>query len=464
MKLRSRGSGAIVMTEGVIWRQLLLFILPIVFGSFFQQLYNTTDAVIVGNFVGKEALAAVGGTTASVINLLVGFFLGLSSGGTVIIAQCYGAKWDDGLQKAIHTAIALGILGGGVLMLIGMIFAPAILSAMGTPSDVFIYAVPYMRIYFLGVIPNLLYNMGAGILRALGDSRRPLCILIASCFVNIALDILFVAILKLGSSGAALATILCQTFSCFGVLIMMVRHREASCRLHPGKLISGFDTVMLGKIIRIGLPAGIQSSMYSISNVLIQSTVNSFGTDVVASWTIYGKLEGIFWMIIGAFGVAITTFTGQNFGAQKYDRIKKGVLISWLMSAVVTITLSVFFITCGKYVFVLFNDDPEVLRLCAGHLRVIPPLLITYTAIEIISGAVRGAGDSIRPMIITLVGVCALRVVWILLVVPHFRSMVTVALSYPLTWTVTSIVFLIYYLQGGWLKRCSAQLETKPKN
>ncbi len=441
-----------MMTEGVIWKQLMLFILPIIFGSFFQQLYNTTDAVIVGNFVGKEALAAVGGSTAHIINLLVGFFIGLASGGSVIIAQYYGAKAEDRLQTAIHTTIALGIAGGCILMAIGIIFAPYMLQKMDTPADVIDYAVTYMRIYFIGVIPNLLYNLGAGILRALGDSKRPLYLLICGCFVNIILDILFVAVLRMEAAGAAWATILSQLFSCVGVLWFLIRHPSQSCRLYLRRI--RFNGMMLALILKIGFPAGIQSSLYSISNILIQSTINSFGTDTMAAWTVYGKIESVYWMIISAFGVAMCTFSGQNFGAQKYDRIKKGVKVCWLMSVAATAVIVVFCLTCGEYVCGWFNDDAAVLALCKQYLHIIPLLLVTYNTIEIICAAVRGAGDAIIPMIITLLGVCALRIVWIYTVVPVYHSMITVALSYPVTWIITSLIFLFYYLHGGWLRRC----------
>lgn len=449
---RENAGGTVLMTEGSIPQQMTLFILPIIFGSFFQQLYNTTDAIIVGRFVGKAALAAVGGATANIINLLVGFFIGLASGGAVVIAQYYGAKWEDRLQKAIHTAMALGIIGGAVLTAAGILIAPWALEKMGTPEDVIGYAVTYMRIYFIGCIPNILYNIGAGILRALGDSRHPLYILIACCGVNIVLDTLFVAVFRMEAAGAGWATILSQLFSCVGVLFCLARHREPSCRLHIGK-IPHADLSELGRIVRIGMPAGFQSSLYSISNILIQSTINSFGTDTVAAWTVYGKLESIYWMIIGAFGIAVTTFVGQNFGAQKTERIKKGVAIAWGMSMAASVAVIAVFLTCGNFVFTWYSDDPAVLTLCGEYLLLIPPLLMTYNTIEIISGAVRGAGDSVAPTVITLVGVCLLRIVWIYTVVPLHRSMTTVALSYPLTWTITSIVFFLYYIQGGWLRR-----------
>ena len=312
------------ITEGVIWKQLLIFFFPILFGTFFQQLYNTADAIIVGNFVGKEALASVGGSASTIINLLVGFFVGLSSGATVIISQYYGADNRRRVSDSVHTAIALAIAGGVVIMLIGLVSARFALTAMGTPDDILSLSLTYMKIYYLGTIPSMIYNMGSGILRAVGDSKRPLYFLIASCLVNIVLDLLFVAVLDMGVAGAAIATIASQFFSAILTLIALLRTQD-SYRLIVSKI--RFHRDLLFDIIKIGLPAGLQSAMYSISNLLIQSSINSFGTDTIAAWTAYGKVDSIFWMIMGAYGVSITTFAGQNFGAGKYDRIKKSVRI-----------------------------------------------------------------------------------------------------------------------------------------
>lgn len=439
------------MTEGVIWKLLVRFFLPILFGSLFQQLYNTADAVIVGNFVGKEALAAVGGTTGTFINLLVGFFTGLASGATVIIAQYYGAKEQDSLRRALHTGIALGIAGGAVFMVIGLVFAPAVLSAMGTPQEILGYAVTYMRIYFVGIIPGLLYNVGAGILRALGDSRRPLIVLILCCLCNIVLDILFVVVFRMGVAGAGWATTLSQVLSCICVLYFLIHMPETHCRLHLSQI--RFDRMTLYKIVQIGLPAGLQSTMYNISNVILQTKVNEFGTDTIAAWTVYSKIDAIFWMTISAFGVAITTFVGQNFGARKFDRIKRGVKVCFGMSVIASTVISVFSVTCGEWIFRMFNDDPGVLAVGQVILKTVPPLFITYNAIEIFSGAVRGCGDAVRPMLMTLCGVCVLRMVWIFAVVPLSPNIRTLILSYPITWTVTSLAFFIYYLHGGWLRR-----------
>lgn len=438
------------ITEGVIWKQLLLFFFPILFGTFFQQLYNAADAMIVGRFVGKEALSAVGGGTGTIIQVLVGFFVGLSSGGTVIISQYYGAKREEMVDYAVHTSIAFSLAAGVVMMVGGIAAAPAALAAMNTPADVMEPSLIYIRIYFLGIISNLVYNMGAGILRAVGDSKRPLYFLIASCLTNIVLDILFVVGLKMGVAGAALATILSQALSAVLVIVVLVRTRDMY-RLELKKI--RFDKRMFKRIIRIGLPAGLQSIMYSSSNVIIQSSVNSLGTDTVAAWTAYSKIDSMYWMIISAFGISVTTFVGQNYGAGKQDRVRKGVRECLAMSFGTTIVLSALLYFFGVYFYSLFTADAAVVEIGIGMLRYLAPVYFTYVAIEILSGALRGVGDCWLPMLISCVGICVLRVLWIMVVVPMRRDIYNIMFSYPLTWVTTSILFVVYYLFFSKMKR-----------
>lgn len=429
------------ITEGVIWQQLLLFFFPILFGTFFQQLYNTVDAIVVGRFVGKEALAAVGGPTGVIINLLVGFFVGLASGATVIISQYYGAKRPEMVGYAVHTSIAFSILCGGIIMVIGFFGAPLALRAMGTPGDVVEYATLYMRIYFLGTIFNLIYNIGSGILRAVGDSKRPLYFLIASCLTNIVLDLVFVVVLQMGVAGVALATILSQAVSTL-LVILVLTHTKDMHRVSFSQI--KLDKRMLHRIIRIGLPAGLQSVMYSSSNVIIQSSVNSLGTDTVAAWTAYGKIDAMFWMIVNAFGISITTFVGQNFGANKLDRVKKGIRICLAMTFGATVFMSLFLYRFGYYIYEIFTTDPAVLDIGMEILHFLVPTFFTYVIVEIYSGALRGIGDSWIPMFLTMIGVCALRVIWLLAAVPFHRTIKMIVFSYPLTWVVTSVFFLVY--------------------
>ncbi|MBQ7454877.1 MAG: MATE family efflux transporter, partial [Clostridia bacterium] len=403
------------ITEGVIWRQLLLFFFPILLGTFFQQLYNTVDAIVVGKFLGKEALAAVGGTTGTFINLIVGFFVGLSSGATVILSQYYGSRDAAGVSRAVHTAIAMAIAGGVLLMAAGLLSAPVVLVWLNTTDEVMPLALTYIRVYFCGMIPSLIYNIGSGVLRAVGDSRRPLFFLIASCLVNIVLDVVLVQGLEMGVAGASLATILSQAASAVLVLATLAR-AQGSLKLEAKKIRLHWD--LLPRIVRIGLPAGFQSVMYSLSNLTIQAAINSFGTDLTAAYTAYNKMDGLFWMVSGAFGVAITTFVAQNFGARKLDRVRKSIRVCLAMHAGTTVALSALLILLGRPLFHLFTDEELVLEYGVRIQRFLVPTFITFTLIEVFSGAMRGAGDSLRPMIMTMLGVCVLRVVWVRFVAP----------------------------------------------
>ena len=451
-KKGKQGNG---ITEGVIWKQLLIFFFPILFGTFFQQLYNTVDAVIVGRFVGKEALAAVGGSTGTLINLLVGFFVGLSSGATVIISQFYGGGREKRVSEAVHTAIAFSLACGVGLMVIGIAASPIALRAMGTPDDIMQYSLSYIRIYFLGIIPNLVYNMGAGILRAIGDSKRPLYYLMASCFTNIVLDLVLVVWLRLDVRGAAIATIVSQFVSAVLVVLQLLRTKD-SYRLVIRKIRLNLFMVM--RIVRIGLPAGLQSVMYSASNIIIQSSVNSLGTDTVAAWTAYSKIDSVYWMIISALGISITTFVGQNYGAGKLDRVKRGIYVCLGLSFLITAILSVTLYLGGGYIYLMFTADAAVIAKGMEILHFLVPAFATYVCIEVLSGALRGTGDCWIPMIMTAVGVCALRVLWILVAVPLKPDILTVVFSYPLTWSITSILFLVYFYCFSSLKKFNVPL------
>ncbi|MBQ4265748.1 MAG: MATE family efflux transporter [Clostridia bacterium] len=442
------------ITEGVIWKQLLLFFFPIVFGTFFQQLYNTADAIIVGKVVGKEALAAVGGSTGTLINLLVGFFVGVASGASVIIAQLFGARKGEDVSRAVHTTIALALASGALLTVVGLLFSENILQLMGTPQEVMSYAVPYLSIYFLGMIPQLIYNIGSGILRAVGDSRRPMLFLICAAMTNIILDIIFVLGLDMGVRGAAYATITSQLVSAL-MILGSLHNAMPVYRLHIHKI--RFHGDMLKRIVFIGLPAGLQSVMYSLSNIIIQASVNGFGTDVMAAWTAYGKVDGLFWMVISAFGVSITTFAGQNFGAHQYDRMKRSIRVCLGIAAGATVFMSALILVIGRPMLSMFTDDPYVLEIGISIIRLIVPTWIAYLCIEILAGAMRGAGDSLMPTLMTLVGVCIMRVFWVSVVVPMKHELSVLLMSYPITWVITSVMFVLYYRRGKWLNRCIAK-------
>ncbi len=430
------------ITEGVIWKQLLIFFFPLLLGTFFQQLYNTVDAIIVGQFVGKEALSAVGGTTGSLINVFVGFFVGISTGATVTISQYYGAKNKEEVNKAVHTAIAMSLAGGAIIMVLGLICAPAALRLMGTPEEIMPESITYIRIIFGGMIANLLYNVGAGILRAIGDSRRPLYILMVGVVMNIVLDSIFVIFFHWDVAGVGIATVISQIVCAALVCIRLMRTKDIyrlelkQVRFHKG---------MLKRIIKIGLPAGVQSLMYSSSNVIIQANMNSLGTNTVAAWAAYSKIDGLFWMAMSSFGISITTFVGQNYGAGYYDRVRKGVRICLRMTIAVAVGLSIVLYLGGSYVYGLFTTDPNVIEVGMEILHFMIPVFITYVCIEIFAGALRGLGNSFIPMLMTCLGVCALRVVWLLIVVPIWRNLTMVLVSYPLSWSVTSILFIFYY-------------------
>ena len=312
------------------------------------------------------------------------------------------------------------------------------------------YALVYIRIYFLGTIANLIYNMGAGILRAVGDSKRPLYFLMASCLTNIVLDIVLVVGFHMNVMGAAIATISSQAVSAILVIVVLTRTSD-SYKLIFRKLKLHY--VLVARIVRIGLPAGLQSVMYSLSNIIIQSSINSLGTDTIAAWTAYGKIDTIYWMIINAFGISITTFAGQNFGAGKYDRVRKGIRVCLGISMGATIALSLFLYFFGFYIFRLFTSDPAVLEIGLQMIHFLVPMFFTYICIEILSGGLRGVGDCWIPMIMTGLGVCVLRVLWVIFAVPYNRTMIMVAASYPITWTITSVLFVIYYVKFSKMRK-----------
>lgn len=443
---------------GSIPRQLLWFFLPIWFGTLFQQLYNTADTLIVGNFVGTQALAAVGATGAFV-QLLVGVFVGLCSGAGVVIAQSYGAGNVEAVDRQVHTALSMAVLGGAVLTVLGLVTSRGVLLLMQTPAEIIDAATLYLQIYFLGMIPQIIYNMGTNILRAVGDSKRPLYFLIIASLVNIVLDIVFVAGFSWGVAGAALATIISQlasavlTIRCLAGSNGMPWHLTAS-RMRP-------DPAVLSDICRIGLPSAAQSALYSISNIVIQAAVNGFGTTAVAAWSVYGKIDFLFWMTVSSFGIAITTFAGQNFGAQLYDRVHRGTRVCLEMAAGTTVAISLALYPLAELAFRLFSQDDAVVAQGVQMMHFLVPTYITYVCIEIFSGALRGCGDVRVPTLITVFGVCGLRVAWLLLVVPRFHTILMVEASYPITWALASLLFAVYYLRGGWMQRCIAARTAK---
>lgn len=430
------------ITEGVIWKQVLIFFVPILIGTFFQQLYNTVDAVVVGRFAGKEALSSVGGSSSQIINLVVGFFTGLSAGATVIISQYFGAENRKKLEKALHTAYAFSFVFGIIVGIGGVIATPAILEMMNTPEELLADSALYVRIYFAGLLFVLVYNMGSAILRAIGDSKRPLYYLIVCCGINTVLDLLLVLVFDMGVLGAALATLLSQAIS--AVLVtwtLMFRTAEMKLEL---KRIS-FQKDILIVMLRIGLPTGIQSSMYSISNVIVQAALNKFGVDAMASWAAFGKIDGIVWMICGAFGIAATTFVGQNFGAGKWERVRKGTRDCLLMALGSMMVLSFLITVFGGPLFTIFTSDTEVIAIGMKMVQIISPLYWVYGFIEIYSGSLRAQGSVLVTTFLTITGVCLLRIVWVMVIVPQ-GSLGELVACYPITWTVTAVAMICYYI------------------
>lgn len=432
------------ITEGVIWKQLLLFFFPIVLGTFFQQLYNTADTVVVGRFVGKEALASVGGSSAQIVNLVVGFFVGLASGATVVISQYFGAGDREHLNRTLHTAYAFSVVGSIIISVLGVLSAPWLLRLMRTPEALMADSVLYLRIYFSGILFVFIYNVGSSILRAVGDSKRPLYYLIVCCILNTILDILLVLIFHMGVSGVALATLFSQAVS--ALLITRALMLPGNLYQLELKEIRFYKAALLSLIL-IGLPTGIQSIMYASSNMFIQASLNTFGTDTIAAWTSFGKLDSFYWMINNAFGIAITTFVGQNYGAGKYDRMRKSVWVGIGMALFTALSISLLFYSTGEHLFRIFTTDDSVVSIGMRMLHMIAPAYFLFVFIELTSGALRGVGNVLVPMILTCGGVCLLRVLWILFIVPMKPTLETIIISYPITWFITAMLFIIYYLK-----------------
>ena len=447
------------ITEGVIWKQLLLFFFPILLGSFFQQMYNTVDTIIVGQFAGKLALAAVG-STGSFVNLLFGFFVGIASGATVILAQQVGARNDKGIHDAVHTGIAMAVLGGLAVTALGILIAPLMMKLINVPENIFDDALTYLRIFFAGMVASVVYNVGAGILRALGDSRRPLYFLIAGCLINVALDLLFVAIIPMGVAGAALATILSQIISAVMVVVCLMRRADASRLILREIRIVGS---ILRDILYIGIPGGLQSVMYNISNLIIMSSVNSFGSDTVAAWTAQGRMDGIIWLVMGAFGTAITTFVGQNFGAQRYDRMRQSTRTCMVMAVGTIIVVSGCLMLFCRPLLRLFTSDEAVLDIGRTIVMTICPTYVAYVAVEILAGTIRGTGEAIKPVIIIAICTCLFRVIWMMVCKYLGLGIQAVTLAYGSSWALTSVVFIVYYLRGNWLRNRIQVMGYRPE-
>lgn len=444
--MQNRSNG---ITEGVIWKQLLRFFFPILFGTFFQQMYNMVDTIVVGRYAGTTALAAVG-TCGPFVNLLFGFFVALASGATVIISQYFGSQNEQGVHDSVHTGIAMSIVGGLLVTVLGLAISPFVMDWMNVPADVRPEATLYLQIFFAGMVVCMIYNVGSGILRALGDSRRPMIYLIVCCFINIALDLLLVLVIPMGVAGVALATLIAQAVSAVLVIIALMKQTDSSRLVWKDVKIHRH---ILTDVLRIGVPSGMQSVMYSVSNIIVQTGVNSLGSTTVAAWTAFGKTDMVVWMVMGAFGTTITTFVGQNFGAQKYDRVRKSVRVCMGMTVASTMLLSVLVMLMCETLLGIFTPDREVVAVGKEILMWIGPYYTLYACIEVLAGAMRGCGDSFKPMLLTGIGICLFRALWVPLVVGQFHTIGMLGLCYPLSWGLTSVLFIVYYLRGNWMER-----------
>lgn len=438
-----------LMTEGVIWKELLFFSIPLLLGNLFQQLYNTVDSIIVGNFCGKNALAAVGSSNP-IINLLVSFFMGLSIGAGVIISRYFGARDQEKLHDAVHTSIALTLATGLFMTIFGYLASPLVLELVGTPAKVMDNSVLYLQVYFLGILGVMLYNMGSGILRAIGDSKNPLYFLIISSLTNIVLDLLFVVTFDMGIAGAAWATLISQCLSAVLTMILLVRSK-AEYRVILKDIKMKKD--MLISIIRIGLPSGIQNAIVSFSNVIVQKNINSFGASAMAGCGSYTKIDGFAILPVMSFSMAMTTFVGQNMGAKKYDRVKQGAKTGMIMSCSITAAIALILFLFAPNILRIFSADEKVLYYGILMMRTVVPGYLFLAISHALSGVIRGAGLTTVPMIVMVCCWCFLRMAWILSMMPIFHDIRVVFWGYTLTWLASCICMYAYYKKAHWLYR-----------
>lgn len=435
------------MTEGSIWKGLTAFAIPIFLGNLFQQLYNTADTWIVGNFLNKEALAAVS-SSSNLIFMLVGLLNGIAMGAGVVIAKYYGGKDWSRLRRAIHTDLAFAILGGLVLTVVGVLLTPHMLHWMGTPTEVLPNSIAYFRTYFLGVLATFLYNTATGILQAVGDSRHPLYYLMLSSAVNVALDLLFVAVFHWGVASAAAATVISQAISALLCLRRLVR-TQGVYQVHLKEI--RLEWTMLQRIIRFGFPSGIQNSVIGFANVLVQSNINAFGSNAMAGCGSYAKLEGFAFLPVTCFSMALATYVGQNLGANQFDRVRKGAKFSILCSVLLAECIGVLFFLGAPLLISLFSTDPQVVAFGTLQARTESLFYCLLALSHCYAGIFRGAGKASVPMLVMLICWCLIRVSYITVVVGILENIQVVFSAYPLTWFLSSVCFTVYYRKADWI-------------
>lgn len=440
-------SNSNLMTEGSIYKQIIKFSFPIFCGNLFQQLYNTVDSLIIGNFVGKESLAAIS-STGSLIFLLVGLFTGIFSGAGVVISKYFGAGDEKNIQDSIHTAVAFGLISGIFMTIVGTLLAPQILKLMGTPTPVFDKAVIYVRVYFAGILTVVMYNTANGIFQAMGNSKSPLYYLIISSIINVILDLLFVVVFKMGIGGAAIATVIAQGVS-VSLAFYNLTHTTDIHRVNFKKI--KIHKSLLKEILSMGIPSGIQNSVIALANIVVQSNINAFGATAVAGCGSYSKIEGFVFIPVTSFAMSMTTFIGQNLGAKKYKRAKKGTYFGIATSTIMAESIGVVFYIFAPALISLFSKDAQVIEYGTAQARTIAPFFFLLAFSHCIAGILRGAGKSTVPMIVMLACWCIIRVSYITIATKIVPEIYVIFWAYPLTWTLSSIIFLIYYLKSNWL-------------
>ena len=429
-----------LLTVGSVPKKMLMFAIPVFFSNLFQQLYNAADSLIVGNFIGEEALAAVS-SSGSLIQLLTGFINGVAMGAGVLIARYYGAQDEKKMERAVHTAVALGVAAGLLLTVVGVLLTPQILRWMGTPETVLPSSVAYFRTYFMGSIAVILYNIGASILQSVGDSRSPMKYLITASLTNIALDLLFVAVLHTGVASAAIATIISQILSAFLAFRKLMRV-DAMYKVTLRKV--RFDMPMLKEIITLGIPSGVQNSVISLANVIVQANINAFGADAMAGCGTYYKLEGFAFLPVTCFALALSTFISQNIGAERYDRVKAGMKFGLICSPVLAECIGVLFFTLAPYLIGAFNSNPDVIAFGVRQARTLSLFYCLLSYSHCCAGILRGFGRPIIPMIVMLSDWCVFRIIYITIAVRIIPEIQVVFWAYPLTWTISTVLFTLY--------------------
>ena len=455
MKQVSKHNHAMLMTEGPIAKLIIKFALPVFWGNLFQQLYNIVDSLIVGNFAGDEALAAVS-SSGSLIFMITGFLLGVFSGSSVVISQYYGAKDKENVQKALHTTIAFAVISGLILALVGIVLSGQILKWMDTPKNVLPNSTLYFRIFFCGSVFSTVYNAGAGVFQAVGDSKHPLYYLIISSFTNVTLDLLFVGIFHYGVAGAAIATIMSQFLSSI-LVIRRLAISEETYRLHLSKIrIYG---CMLKRILRMGIPSGIQNSVIGFANIIVQTNINAFGDLAMAGCGSYSKLEGFAFLPVTSFAMALTTFVGQNIGAGKLDRAKKGARFGAVACALSAELIGVIMFI-GMPIFIrAFSQNPKIIEFGTRQAHIECLFFCVLAFSHACAGVMRGAGKAVVPMVVMLMFWCVVRVTYITIVTDIIPRIEVIFWAYPMTWTLSSITFAIYMISGKWLKQKQLQEE-----